>query len=62
MKRNVKRWRGGAMVLRWVSAGVLEAAKGCRRVKGCKDMPMLVTALRARAAQLGLAASSVMVA
>ena len=62
VKRNVKRWRGGTMVLRWVAAGVLEAAKGFRRVKGCKDMPMLVTALRARDAQLGLADSSVMVA
>ena len=62
MKRNVKRWRGGAMVLRWVAAGVLEAAQGFRRVKGCKDMPRLVTALSARDAQLGLGASSQMVA
>ena len=36
VKRNVKRWRGGTMVLRWVAAGVLEAAKGFRRVKGCQ--------------------------
>ena len=50
------------MVLRWVAAGVLEAAKGFRRVKGCKDMPMLVAALRARDAQLGLDESSGMVA
>ena len=28
VQRNVKRWRGGMMVLRWVAAGVLEAAKG----------------------------------
>ena len=28
VKRNVKRWRGGMMVLRWVAAGVLEAAEG----------------------------------
>ena len=48
VKRNVKRWRGGTMVLRWVAAGVLEAAKGFRRVKGCTDMPRLVAALRAR--------------
>ena len=41
------------MVLRWVAAGVLEAAKGCRRVKGCRDMPVLVAPLRARDAQLG---------
>ena len=62
VKRNVKRWRGGAMVLRWVAAGVLEATKGFRRVKGCKDMPQLVAALRARDAQLGLGESSEMVA
>ena len=61
VKRNVKRWRGGAMVLRWVAAGVLEAIKGFRRVKGCKDMPQLVAALRARDAQLGLGESSEMV-
>ena len=62
LKRNVKRWRGGTMVLRWVAAAVLEAAKGFRRVKGRKDMPTLVAALRARDARLGLGASSEMVA
>ena len=36
------------MVFRWVAAGVLEAAKGFRRVQGCQDMPALVAALRAR--------------
>ena len=54
VKRNVKRWRGGQMMLRWVSAGVLEAVKGFRRLKGCSDMPRLVTALRARDQRLGL--------
>ncbi len=54
VKRNVKRWRGGQMVLRWVAAGVLEAVKGFRRVKGHKEMPKLVAALRARDQQLGL--------
>ena len=62
IKRNVKRWRGGTMVLRWVAAGVLEAAKGFRRVNSCKEMPTLVTALRARDAQLGLGDSPKMVA
>ena len=62
IKRNVKRWRGGTMVLRWVAAGVLEAAKGFRRVNGCKEMPTLVTALRARDVQLGLGDSPKMVA
>ncbi|HMG19641.1 MAG TPA: IS256 family transposase [Gemmatimonadales bacterium] len=54
VKRNVKRWRGGQMVLRWVAAGVLEAVKGFRRLKGHKEMPTLVTALRKRDQQLGL--------
>jgi transposase-like protein len=57
VKRNVKRWRGGQMVLRWVAAGVLEAVKGFRRLKGHKEMPKLVTALRARDQQLGLVAN-----
>lgn len=55
VKRNVKRWRGGQMMLRWVAAGVLEAVKGFRRLKGYADLPMLVAALRARDQQLGLA-------
>jgi putative transposase len=54
VKRNVKRWRGGHMMLRWVAAGVLEAVKGFRRLKGYADMPTLVAALRARDRQLGL--------
>ena len=42
------------MMLRWVAAGVLEAVKGFRRVKGYADMSMLVAALRARDRQLCL--------
>ena len=57
VKRNVKRWRGGQMVLRWTAAAVLEAVKGFRRLKGHKDMPKLVAVLRARDQQLGIAAS-----
>ena len=33
VKRNVKRWRGGQMMLRWVAAGILEAVEGFRRLK-----------------------------
>jgi len=54
VKRNIKRWRGGQMMLRWVAAGVLEATKGFRRLKGYAEMPTLVSALRARDRQLGL--------
>jgi transposase-like protein len=55
--RNVKRWRGGQMMLRWVAAGVLEAAQGFRRLKGHGDMPSLVAALRARDQRIGLGVS-----
>ena len=57
VKRNVKRWRGGHMVLRWTAAAILEAVKGFRRLKGHKDMPKLVARLRARDQQLGIAVS-----
>ena len=57
VKRNVKRWRGGQMMLRWVVAGVHETVKGFRRVKGCSDMPCLVTVLRARDQRLGIGGS-----
>jgi putative transposase len=43
--RNVKRWKDGEMVRRWTAAGMLNAERGFRRVKGCKDMPALVAAL-----------------
>ena len=54
VKRNVKRWRGGQMVVRWVAAGILEAVKGFRRLKGHQAMPQLVAALRARDQRLRL--------
>ena len=34
---------------RWVAAGMLEAERSFRRVKGCKEMPTLVAALRRHA-------------
>ena len=43
---NVKRWRHGRMKKRWVAAGMLEAERSFRRLKGCREMPVLVAALR----------------
>jgi Transposase and inactivated derivatives len=37
--RNVKRWRNGQQVLRWTAAGLLEAEKGFRRIKGYRQLP-----------------------
>lgn len=56
--RNVQRWRGGTMVVRRVAAGVLEAVRSVRRLKGHANMPTLVTALRPPDHQLGFVASS----
>lgn len=49
---HVKRWRDGNMVRRLVAAGMLNAERSFRRIKGCKDMPVLVAALRAHAARV----------
>jgi transposase-like protein len=43
--RRVKRWRGAAMVLRWVGSGLVTAEASFRRVKGHAAMPQLVAAL-----------------
>lgn len=37
--RNVKRWRNGKMALRWTAAGMLEAEKQFRRIRGYRDLP-----------------------
>lgn len=44
-QRNVKRWRDGDMRQRWTAAGMLEAERQFRRVKGYRQLPSLVTAL-----------------
>jgi transposase-like protein len=46
--RNVKRWRNAAMALRWTAAGMMEAARGFRRLKptGCSqssELPLSLT-------------------
>jgi transposase-like protein len=49
--RNVKRWRDASMALRWTAAGMMEAAKGFRRLKACKQLPALRAALNAHHAK-----------
>ena len=43
--KNVKRWRDGKMIKRWCAAGMLNAERSFRRLKGHKQMPALVDAL-----------------
>src|ERR1700693_3820274 len=48
--RNVKRWQDAKMALRWTGAAMLEAAKGFRRLKAHKQLPILRGALAAHQA------------
>jgi transposase-like protein len=43
---NVKRWKNGKMVVRWMAAGLLDAEKRFRRVKGYREIVLLRVALR----------------
>ena len=43
--RNVKRWRDGQMVLRWIGTALHEASGGFRAVRGFRDMKHLDAAL-----------------
>lgn len=47
--RNVKRWRKGPsrMIVRWAALGIAEGSRRFRRIKGHKDLPKLLHALRA---------------
>ena len=44
---RVKNWGDGTMKKRWIAAGMLEAERSFRRVKGHADMPALVAAIHA---------------
>ena len=46
---NVKRWSDGSMKKRRVATGMLEAERSFRRLKGCREMSLLVDALRRHA-------------
>jgi transposase-like protein len=43
--RNVKRWQGGDHLARWTAAGLLEAEKKFRRVKGYRELQELAAKL-----------------
>ena len=43
--RNVKHWRDGEMVLRWIGTALHEASRGFRAVRGFRDMKRLEAAL-----------------
>ena len=45
--RNVKYWRSTSGALLWTAVGMIEAAKGFRRLKARKQLPVLAAALKA---------------
>lgn len=47
--RNVTNWKDGKMILRWAAAGMLNAERSFRRIKGYRQMPQLVKALHRHA-------------
>lgn len=46
--RRVKRWRGGDMRLRWTAAGLVQAEKNFRKIRGYRAMAKLLAALDQR--------------
>ena len=51
--RNETHWRNAAMALHWTGAAMQEAAKGFRRLKAHKQLPVLQAALHAIQTQQG---------
>jgi len=45
---NVKRWRDGQMVLRWVASALSDARERFRALRGFGDLPKLIAALQSR--------------
>jgi len=43
--RNVRRWRNGRMLVRWIAAGLREGGRSFRRLRGHRDLATLIRAL-----------------
>ena len=56
--RNVKRWRGGDHLERWVGSALLVAEKKFRRVRGYQQIPQLLRALTAPLSKKGVLLAS----
>ena len=52
--RRVKRWRAGDHLQRWVASALVKVESRFRRLKGYKEMPLLLSALDAYALKNGL--------
>ena len=52
--KNVKRWRGKGMILRWVGAAIVEASQGFRKIRGHRQLSQLVRALQQHELEQGV--------
>ena len=43
--RRVSRWRNGSMIRRWVGMSIFDARSRFRRLKGHRELPLLVETL-----------------
>ena len=46
--RNVKRWRDGDQIERWVGSGLLVAERQFRKVIGFRQIPLLLSSMAAQ--------------
>jgi transposase-like protein len=53
--RNVKRWRDGDHIERWIASGLLVAERQFRKVIGYREIPMLLTSMTNAAAKKPIA-------
>ena len=53
--RNVKRWRDGDHIERWVRSGLLVAERQFRKVIGHKQIPLLISSMANAASQQSIA-------
>ena len=60
--RNVKRWRAGDHIERWVGSGLLVAERQFRKVQGYREIPSLLTALANTVSKKGVVVEQVKVA
>jgi hypothetical protein len=52
--RNSKHWRDGGMILRWIAAGLFEAKRKFRRIRGHRDLKTLLSAIERHAGRRAL--------
>ena len=50
--RNVKRWKDGQVMLRWIAGALSDAKGGFRKLRGHRDMRTLLAAVKAKSANV----------